>query len=113
LAATISISSWNYAYAVLENRVRMKIVAEGYDPTIGFLHNFQADRLALVFDFMEPMRPTIVGRWNLWNHSRFVWQTLRFDRMVWNYSQCAQHQIEIPAAGMDAGVGEIAPAISC
>jgi 5-methylcytosine-specific restriction enzyme A len=37
-----------------------EIVAEGYDPTIGFLHKFQVDRLALVFDFME--RPTVDRR---------------------------------------------------
>jgi CRISP-associated protein Cas1 len=28
----------NYAYAVLESQVRMWIIAEGYDPTIGYLH---------------------------------------------------------------------------
>src|SRR4029077_8450204 len=49
----------NYAYAVLESQVRIDIIAEGYDPTIGFLHTFQADRLALVFDIMEPLRPIV------------------------------------------------------
>jgi CRISPR-associated endonuclease Cas1 len=28
----------NYAYAILESQVRMQIVAEGFDPTIGYLH---------------------------------------------------------------------------
>jgi CRISPR-associated protein Cas1 len=49
----------NYAYAVLESRVRTQIVADGYDPTIGFLHTHSVDRPALVFDFMEPLRPIV------------------------------------------------------
>jgi CRISP-associated protein Cas1 len=49
----------NYAYAVLESQVRMQIVAEGYDPTIGFLHTYNVDRPALVFDLMEPQRPIV------------------------------------------------------
>jgi CRISP-associated protein Cas1 len=28
----------NYAYAILESRVRIKCVAEGYDPTLGIGH---------------------------------------------------------------------------
>lgn len=49
----------NYAYAVLESQVRMQIVADGYDPTIGFLHTCSVDRPALVFDLMEPQRPIV------------------------------------------------------
>jgi len=49
----------NYAYAVLESQVRMQIVADGYDPTIGFLHTYSVDRPALVFDLMEPQRPIV------------------------------------------------------
>jgi CRISP-associated protein Cas1 len=49
----------NYAYAVLESQVRMQIVADGYDPTIGFLHTCNVDRPALVFDLMEPERPIV------------------------------------------------------
>jgi CRISPR-associated protein Cas1 len=37
----------------------MQIVAEGYDPTIGFLHTHSVDRPVLVFDFMEPPRPIV------------------------------------------------------
>lgn len=47
----------NYAYAVLESRVRSEIVAHGYDPAIGYLHSFDKNRAALVFDLMEPLRP--------------------------------------------------------
>jgi CRISPR-associated protein Cas1 len=49
----------NYAYAVLESQVRMQVVAEGYDPAIGFLHSHNPDRPALVFDLMEPLRPIV------------------------------------------------------
>lgn len=37
----------------------MQIAADGYDPTIGFLHTYQPDRPALVFDLMEPLRPAV------------------------------------------------------
>ena len=49
----------NYAYAILESRVRSDIVALGYDPMIGFLHSYSEDRAALVFDLMEPLRPVV------------------------------------------------------
>jgi CRISP-associated protein Cas1 len=49
----------NYAYAVLESRVRSEIVAHGYDPMIGYLHSYDKDRAALVFDLMEPLRPVV------------------------------------------------------
>lgn len=49
----------NYAYAVLESRVRSEIVAHGYDPMIGYLHSYDKDRAALVFDLMEPLRPLV------------------------------------------------------
>jgi CRISP-associated protein Cas1 len=49
----------NYAYAILESQVRMQIVAEGYDPTIGFLHSSAPERHALVLDLMEPQRPIV------------------------------------------------------
>lgn len=39
LAATISISSGNYAYAVLESRVRMDIVAENAIERLDFCIN--------------------------------------------------------------------------
>jgi len=49
----------NYAYAILESQVRMQIVAEGYDPTIGYLHMSTPERQALVLDLMEPQRPIV------------------------------------------------------
>ncbi|KCZ49714.1 MULTISPECIES: CRISPR-associated endonuclease Cas1 [unclassified Hyphomonas] len=48
----------NYAYALLESEVRIKVIADGYDPSVGITHdNSNFDRHAFVFDQMEPMRP--------------------------------------------------------
>ncbi len=49
----------NYAYAVLESQIRIRIRINGYDPSIGFLHKSKRDNSALVFDLMEPMRPIV------------------------------------------------------
>lgn len=48
----------NYAYGVLESQVRIATMAAGLDPTIGYLHACRPGRLALVYDLMEPIRPT-------------------------------------------------------
>ncbi len=52
----------NYAYAVLESQVRIQVVSEGYDPSIGYLHAYEPDRPALVLDLMEPLRPAVDRR---------------------------------------------------
>ena len=49
----------NYAYAILENNVRMQIVAAGLDPTIGYFHGNYRGKHALVYDLMEPVRPIV------------------------------------------------------
>jgi CRISPR-associated protein Cas1 len=49
----------NYVYAALESQDRTEIIAEGFDPTIGFLHTYSTDRPALVFDLMELQRPIV------------------------------------------------------
>jgi CRISP-associated protein Cas1 len=49
----------NYAYAVLESQVRITAVAQGLDPTIGYLHACRPGRVALVYDLMEPLRPQV------------------------------------------------------
>lgn len=49
----------NYAYAVLESQVRIQIALEGYNPTIGFLHSYDRNESAFVFDLMEPLRPVV------------------------------------------------------
>lgn len=47
----------NYAYAVLESHVRLEVIAAGFDPLAGFLHQSRRSAPALVFDLMEPLRP--------------------------------------------------------
>ena len=49
----------NYAYAVLESRIRTHVSAAGLDPTIGVLHGQYRGKLGLVYDLMEPMRPVV------------------------------------------------------
>jgi CRISP-associated protein Cas1 len=49
----------NYANAVLQSRIQINVVAEGYDPTIGIMHEARDGSSALIFDLMEPERPAI------------------------------------------------------
>jgi CRISP-associated protein Cas1 len=49
----------NYAYTVLESQVRIKAIAEGYDPTIGVMHEGSDGSSKFVFDLMEPERPKV------------------------------------------------------
>ena len=51
----------NYAYAFLNAQVKMQIIAEGKDPTIGLSHIQRKYRNALVLDRMEPLRPIVDG----------------------------------------------------
>ena len=37
----------------------MQVIAEGYDPNIGYLHSYRSDRPTLVFDLMCPQRPIV------------------------------------------------------
>lgn len=60
-AATHPINAMlNYAYGILEAQVRMQTIAQGYDPSIGILHDrISPDRHSFVFDLIEPLRPPI------------------------------------------------------
>jgi CRISP-associated protein Cas1 len=49
----------NYAYAILESQIRIQLVAEGCDPTLGIMHISRYGSSAFVFDMMEPMRPKV------------------------------------------------------
>ena len=50
----------NYAYTALESRVRIQAIADGYDPSIGIMHDrWQSDRHSFIFDLMEPQRPVV------------------------------------------------------
>jgi CRISP-associated protein Cas1 len=49
----------NYAYAALENKTRIKAISEGYDPTIGIMHEGSNGSSKFIFDLMEPDRPNV------------------------------------------------------
>jgi CRISPR-associated protein Cas1 len=49
----------NYAYTVLESELRIKAIADGYDPTIGVMHEGRDGSSKFVFDLMEPERPKV------------------------------------------------------
>jgi CRISP-associated protein Cas1 len=49
----------NYAYTVLESEVRIKVIAKGYDPMIGIMHDGRDGSSKFVFDLMEPERPKV------------------------------------------------------
>jgi CRISPR-associated endonuclease Cas1 len=49
----------NYAYAVLESQVRIELVADGYDPTQGIMHEIRDGSSAFVFDMMETERSKV------------------------------------------------------
>jgi len=49
----------NYAYAALESELRINAIAEGYDPTIGIMHEGSDGSSKFIFDVMEPERPKV------------------------------------------------------
>jgi len=49
----------NYAYAALESEIRIKTISDGYDPTIGIMHEGSDGSSKFIFDLMEPERPKI------------------------------------------------------
>jgi CRISP-associated protein Cas1 len=49
----------NYAYAVLQNRVQIELIKDGYDPTLGIMHVDRDDAPAFALDMMEPERPKV------------------------------------------------------
>jgi CRISPR-associated protein Cas1 len=52
----------NYAYTVLISRIQIHLVADGYDPTLGIMHQkkqFRRMSPAFALDHMEPMRPVV------------------------------------------------------
>jgi CRISPR/Cas system-associated endonuclease Cas1 len=50
---------FNYAYAALESEIRIKSISDGYDPTIGIMHEGSDGSSKFIFDFMEPERPKV------------------------------------------------------
>ena len=52
----------NYAYTVLQSEIQINAISEGYDPTIGIMHEGSDSSSAFVFDLMEPHRPLVDRR---------------------------------------------------
>ena len=52
----------NYAYAVKLAQIQIDVVADGYDPILGIMHNTKKGSPALVLDLIEPERPRIDAR---------------------------------------------------
>jgi CRISPR-associated protein Cas1 len=53
---------FNYAYAVLVSLTQIRLIAGGYDPKLGVLHDRESERgsyPAFALDQMEPMRPVV------------------------------------------------------
>ena len=49
----------NYAYAALESAIRIKAISDGFDPTIGIMHEGSDGSSKFIFDLMEPQRPKV------------------------------------------------------
>ncbi|MEW8437527.1 MAG: CRISPR-associated endonuclease Cas1 [Candidatus Thiodiazotropha taylori] len=52
----------NYAYGILTARTEIKLIVDGYDPTIGIMHDDKETRgsyPAFALDTMEPLRPVV------------------------------------------------------
>jgi CRISPR/Cas system-associated endonuclease Cas1 len=49
----------NYAYAVLGSEIRIKAISDGYDPTIGIMHEGNDGSSKFMFVLMEPERPKV------------------------------------------------------
>jgi len=49
----------NYGYAVLISQIAIELAAAGFDLSIGIAHSGRRNPKALVYDFMEPLRPVV------------------------------------------------------
>jgi len=85
----------------------MQIVADGYDPKIGFLHTYNVGRPALVLDLIEPLRP-IVDRKVLEFVQTHTFHpadfTLRSDGLCRLNPEMARHIVGLASRG---SIGEI------
>jgi hypothetical protein len=68
----------SYAYAALESETRIKAISDGYDPTIGIMHEGSDGSSKFIFDLMEPKRPNIAWYWNLFEDTFSTRPTLSF-----------------------------------
>jgi CRISP-associated protein Cas1 len=90
----------NYAYTVLESGLRIKTIAEGYDPTIGLMHEGRDGSSKFVFDLMEPERPKVdravldFVKVTVFDPADF---TIRNDGVVRLNPQLARHVVALTA----------------
>lgn len=49
----------NYAYAVKLAQLQIRAIADGYDPTLGIMHNGKRGNPALILDLIESQRPVV------------------------------------------------------
>lgn len=49
----------NYAYTVRQSQLHIEVVAKGYDPTLGIMHNRHQGSAAYILDLIEPERPRV------------------------------------------------------
>lgn len=49
----------NYAYTVRQSQLHIEAVADGYDPTLGIMHNRHQGLAAYILDLIEPERPKV------------------------------------------------------
>jgi CRISP-associated protein Cas1 len=49
----------NYGYSVLQSQLQIRAVSDGFDPTLGIMHQGRRGAPALIFDLMEPNRPKV------------------------------------------------------
>jgi CRISP-associated protein Cas1 len=84
----------SYTYAALESEIRIKAISDGYDSTIGIMHDGSDGSLKFIFDLMEPQRPK-VDRAALEFVKRTVFDpadfTIRNDGVVRLNPQLARH----------------------
>lgn len=49
----------NYGYGILVSNIRAQVVAAGFDPFVGIMHGTSQNRIPLIYDLMEPLRPVV------------------------------------------------------
>jgi CRISP-associated protein Cas1 len=90
----------NYSYTALESELRIKAIADGYDPTIGIMHEGRDGSSKFVFDLMEPERPKVdravldFVKATVFDHADF---TIRSDGVVRLNPQLARHVVALTA----------------
>jgi CRISPR-associated protein Cas1 len=50
---------FNYGYGILVSQLRSQVIAAGLDPSIGIFHGSSGNKIPLVYDLMEPLRPIV------------------------------------------------------